>query len=301
VTFSHLYEQAEIDDESSEQAYLQVDPRCYVRQTLNPSSIAHRKSDTPRLEKGHSLNVDTRSPSSSVSPYRQSSFDVTSAYQLPQQLPMKTLSPTLSPSTQQDIYYTPRGSSYSILAHPVLTPPTGSQHLSPASASTSRKNSIGVIHEKKELTATLVPSGMSSVTMFRSNAFVSLPCSTRLGQPATVRTSIVQREHEHSRSLEQSLPPVQPLPTTTNTTNDKQSLSSDAVNVLRPGSLRPDTAANRRTKSYENADDHRTARTSIAPPPIVIKIPDMTELVQAAEFSRLHKRQENNKMVMSNC
>ena len=71
------------------------------------------------------------------------------------------------------------------------------------------------------------------------------------------------------------------------------------MHLLRPGSLRPESAINRRTKSYENADDHRQARPSIAPPPIVIKIPDMTELVQAAQLSRLQKRRESAEMVKS--
>ena len=78
---------------------------------------------------------------------------------------------------------------------------------------------------------------------------------------------------------------------------DKQSRSFDAVNLLRPGSLRPDGAVNRRTKSYEYADDHRPARNSIAPPPIIIKIPDMSELVQAAQLSRFHQRRESAERV----
>ena len=116
-----------------------------------------------------------------------------------------------------------------------------------------------------------------------------------------MRCSIVQREHEHSRSLEQSLPPVQQLSSIPNATNDKQSRSFDAVHLLRPGSLRPESAANRRTKSYENADDHRPARLSIAPPPIIIRIPDMAELVQAAQLSRLQSRRESADMVKSVC
>ncbi len=117
--------------------------------------MAHRKSDTPRLEKGYSLNVDTRpSPSSaSLSPYRQSSFDVTFAYG--SQLQPSTPSPATS--TQQDIYYTPRGSSLSVVGNPLSNTQTGSQHLSLPTPSTSRKNS-GVILEKKDLTATLDPS-----------------------------------------------------------------------------------------------------------------------------------------------
>lgn len=142
-----------IDDE---QLYLQVDPRCYVRQNSHTSLFPHRKSDTPRLEKGHSLNVDTRlssSSSTSLSPYRQSSFDVPSTYHSQQQ----PSAPSPTTSTQQDIYYTPRGSSLSVVANPVSTPPTGSQHLSPPTPSTSRKNSTAIIVEKKDLTATLDP------------------------------------------------------------------------------------------------------------------------------------------------
>jgi hypothetical protein len=55
---------------------------------------------------------------------------------------------------------------------------------------------------------------------------------------------------------------------------------------------------NRRTKSYEYADDRRRPSVvSIAPAPIVIKIPDMTELVQAAQLSRLQNRRESTEMV----
>ena len=79
-----------------------------------------------------------------------------------------------------------------------------------------------------------------------------------------------------------------------NASNDKQSLSFDAVHLLRPGSTRPDTAVNRRTKSYEKDDEHRS---SIAPLPIVIKIPDMSELVQAAQLSRLQHPRESVNMV----
>jgi len=135
-----------------EQAYLQVDPRCYVRQNSNASLNVQRKSDIPRLEKGRSLNVDTRpSPSStSLSPYRQSSFDVTLSYHSPQQ----PSTPTSLASTQQDIYYTPRGSSLSVIGNPLSNTPTGSQHLSPPTPSTSRKNSVAIILEKKDLTST---------------------------------------------------------------------------------------------------------------------------------------------------
>ena len=113
--------------------------------------------------------------------------------------------------------------------------------------------------------------------------------------PTAIRSTIVQREHEHSRSLEQSSPPINSSSlSSTNPTVDKQSRSFDAVHLLRPGSLRPDTAANRRTKSYENADDRRS---SIAPPPIVIKIPDMSELVQAAQLSQLKNRRDSGNLV----
>jgi hypothetical protein len=107
---------------------------------------------------------------------------------------------------------------------------------------------------------------------------------------------VVQREHEHSRSLEHSTSPIEQLSSTNYTTNDKQSRSFDAVHLLRPVINRPDVV-NRRTKSYEYADDHRPSVISIAPAPIVIKIPDMTELVQAAQLSRLQKRRESSEMV----
>ncbi len=169
-----------------EQSYLQVDPRCYVRQNSIASSIAHRKSDTPRLEKGHSINVDTRpSPSStSLSPYRQSSFDVTLADRFLQQ----PLAPSPTTSTQQDIYYTPRGSSLSVFGNPISNIPTGSQHLSPPTPSTSRKNSIAIIHEKKDLTAKLDPFSKKSILfnnqinnhLFRSNIYSTfISCTTR--------------------------------------------------------------------------------------------------------------------------
>jgi len=152
IFFSHIHTNVAIDDE---QLYLQVDPRCYVRQNSNVSLTAHRKSDTPRLEKGHSINVDTRpSPSStSLSPYRQSSFDVALAYHSQQQ----SLTPSPTTSTQQDIYYTPRGSSLSVVGNPISNTPTGSQHLSPPIITTSRKNSAAIIVEKKDLAATLNP------------------------------------------------------------------------------------------------------------------------------------------------
>jgi len=156
-----MYRNVAMDDE---QSYLQVDPRCYVRQNSNASLSVHRKSDTPRLEKGHSINVDTRpSPSStSLSPYRQSSFDVTLAYRCQPQPP----SPSPTVSTQQDLYYTPRGSSLSVVGNPVSNTPTGSQHLSPPTPSTSRKNSAAIIVEKKDLTATLDPFSKNSILFY---------------------------------------------------------------------------------------------------------------------------------------
>ncbi|CAF1273526.1 unnamed protein product [Adineta ricciae] len=258
-----------------EQAYLQVDPRCYVRQNSSTTLalLAHRKSDTPRLEKGHSLNADTRPSPSSLSPYRQSSFDVNLAYRSQQQQQQPS-SPTSLASTQPDIYYTPRGSSLSVMGNPVSNTPTSSQHLSPPTPTASRKNSIALIIEKKDLTATLDTFG---------------------NQPLTVRSSVVQREHEHSRSLEYSSPPVQHHSTTSSPANDKQSRSFDAVHLLRPGVNRSDVV-NRRTKSYECADERRPSTSSIAPAPIVIKIPDMSELVQAAQLSRIQNRRESTKM-----
>lgn len=160
----HGYNSVDIDEETSEQSYLQVDPRCYVRQNSQASIFAHRKSDTPRLEKGHSLNVDTRpSPSStSLSPYRQSSFDVHLACRAQQQLS----TPSPSQSTQQDIYYTPRGSCLSIMTNPLLPVTTsGSQHLSPPTASNSRKNSAGLLIEKKDLTAILDLPGKRKINL----------------------------------------------------------------------------------------------------------------------------------------
>ncbi len=96
---------------------------------------------------------------------------------------------------------------------------------------------------------------------------------------STIRSSIVQREHEHSRSLEHSSP-------LNNSTIDKQSRSFDAVHLLRPIINHEDTVINRRTKSYEYAEES----SPIAPPPIIIKIPNMRELVQAAQL-------QNNELV----
>jgi hypothetical protein len=106
----------------------------------------------------------------------------------------------------------------------------------------------------------------------------------------------VQREHEHSRSLENSSPLTQPVPSSNHTANDKQSRSFDAVHLLRPGTNRTDVL-NRRTKSYEYDDDRRPSVVSIAPAPIVIKIPDMSELVQAAQLSQLQNRRDSIDMV----
>lgn len=114
-----------------------------------------------------------------------------------------------------------------------------------------------------------------------------------LDQTSTVRASVVPREHEHSRSLEQSTPPNQQ----TSTANDKQSRSFDAVHLLRPVPNRADVVS-RRTKSYEYADDRRPSTVSIAPAPIVIKIPDMSELVQAAQYSRMQDRLDDKEMVI---
>ena len=177
-----------MDDESAEQAYLQVDPRCYVRQNSNVSLNVHRKSDTPRLEKGHSLNVDTRpSPSTNcVSPHRQSSFDVAVAHRFQQQQQQQQQAgSTLSPgsSTQHDLYYTPHGSSLSVMVNQSFTTPLGSQHLSAPVPSTQRKYSTGMILERKNLSATLESSGelrrgislqWNRSLVFRSNIYHSL-------------------------------------------------------------------------------------------------------------------------------
>ncbi|CAF4852276.1 unnamed protein product, partial [Rotaria socialis] len=96
-------------------------------------------------------------------------------------------------------------------------------------------------------------------------------------------------------SLEQSSSPTQGLSSSNYTSNDKQSRSFDAVHMLRPGTNRSDVV-NRRTKSYEYADDHRQLTSSIAPPPIVIKIPDMAELVQAAKLSQLKNQRDSTEV-----
>ena len=63
------------------------------------------------------------------------------------------------------------------------------------------------------------------------------------------------------------------------------------MHLLKPDTHREDAVVNRRTKSYECADEPPQAASSIAPAPIVIKIPDMRELVQAAQLSRLQKKE----------
>jgi hypothetical protein len=107
-----------------------------------------------------------------------------------------------------------------------------------------------------------------------------------LGRESLVRSSIVQREHEHSRSLEHSS-----QNNNNNSTVDKQSRSFDAVHLLKPNTHREDAMVNRRTKSYECADEPLPSVSPVAPAPIVIKIPDMRELVQAAHLSRLQKKE----------
>jgi hypothetical protein len=149
--FSHGYGNILNDDEPAEQ-YLQVDPRCYVRQK---SMTNYKKSETPRLEKGHSINVDTRpshSPSS-LSPFRQSSFDVVVPHRSQNQQIPSTPSPAIS--TQQEIFFTPRGSSLSVIGNISTGTPPGSQHLSPPMSFTSRQNST----EKKDMAVTLDVSG----------------------------------------------------------------------------------------------------------------------------------------------
>ena len=86
------------------------------------------------------------------------------AYRSPQQQQQQISTPSPSPSTQQDMYYTPRGSSFSIMANPLLTTTTtttttGTQHLAAPITSNSRKNSTGILLEKKDLTAILDSPG----------------------------------------------------------------------------------------------------------------------------------------------
>lgn len=134
---SDIYPNVLNDDERIEQ-YLQVDPRCYVRQLR--SSIS-RRGEYARLEKVHSINVDTRpsGPSiSSLSPYRQSSFDVVLTPHSPdRQIP----SPMIS--SQQEIFFTPRGSSLSVVGHLTTGTPVGSQHLSPPNSIENKDLSSG--------------------------------------------------------------------------------------------------------------------------------------------------------------
>jgi hypothetical protein len=151
---SHVYRKTSTDDEPAEQ-YLQVDPRCYVRQKSNASLTTYRKSETPRLEKGHSINVDTRPPptSASLSPYRQSSFDVTLASRSHNQ---QSSTPSPAVSSQHEIYYTPRESNLSTVDNISTNTPPGSQHLSPPTPITSRQNST---IEKKDFTVKIDASG----------------------------------------------------------------------------------------------------------------------------------------------
>ncbi|CAF3851043.1 unnamed protein product [Adineta steineri] len=249
------------EDESSAQ-YLQVDPRCYVRQNSNNSLSTQRRSETPRLEKGYTINIDTRpSPTASLSPYRQSSFDVTSAYYSPNNQPS---TPTCMLSTQQDIFFTPRGSSLSVVGNPSTNTPPGSQHLSPPPPVINKKNSP---IEKKDITVQMNPSTQTS----------------------KILSSISQRERSTSIN---------------NSSVDKQSRSFDAANLLRPVIHRADAAINRRAKSYECAEDYHPS-SPVAPPPIIIKIPDMNELVQAAKLDEyrqnsIRKNKHNHQIVINN-
>jgi hypothetical protein len=153
------HETREQNDDKPAEQYLQVDPRCYVRQNSNVSVNSYRKSETPRLEKGHSLNVDTRPTyGSSLSPYRQSSFDVTLAYGSHNQPQPSTPSPAVS--TQQEIYFTPRGSNLSVVGNPPSNTPTDSQRLSPLTPTASKKNSA---IEKKDVTVKLDPNGKERI------------------------------------------------------------------------------------------------------------------------------------------
>ncbi|CAF1397408.1 unnamed protein product [Adineta ricciae] len=261
-----LYENVSNDEKPAEN-YLQVDPRCYVRQNSTSSVILQKRSETPRLEKGHSINIDTRpsGTSSSLSPYRQSSFDVTLAYHTPTQQPS---TPSSIISTPQEMFFTPRGSSLSVHGNSPTSTPQGSQHLLPPVAIISKKPTP---IEKKDLTVQLNSSSKTS----NNQNFTQTLTSTR--------SSVVQREHEHCRSLEH--------PTTASSSSvDKQSRSFDAANLLRPVNQRSEAVVNRRTKSYECAEEHHSS-SPIAPPPIIIKIPDMSQLVQAAQLE--HKKRKD--------
>ena len=68
-----------------------------------------------------------------------------------------------STSSQQEMYYTPRGSSLSVVGNPLSNTPPSSQHLSPPTPSTSRKNSAAIILEKKDLTATVDPNSRNKI------------------------------------------------------------------------------------------------------------------------------------------
>ncbi len=74
------------------------------------------------------------------------------AYRSQNQQPL-TPSPALS--TQKEIYFTPRGSSFSVVGNISINTPPGSQHLSPPTPITSRQNTI----EKKDLMVQLDASG----------------------------------------------------------------------------------------------------------------------------------------------
>ena len=138
-----------------------MDPRCYVRHESQLSTTLSRKLNTARLEKGHSFNVDTRSivnSSTSLSPYRQSSVDVT--------LPLTSPSPSApyeQPQQQQEIYFTPRGSSLSVMGSQSINTPTGSQYLSAPLTSPATiinmTRQVHVFEKKKNLTAQIDLTG----------------------------------------------------------------------------------------------------------------------------------------------
>ena len=137
-----------------------MDPRCYVRHESQLSTTLSRKLNAARLEKGQSFNVDTRpivNSSTSLSPYRQSSVDVP----LPLSTPFPS-APYQQQQPQQEAYFTPRGSSLSVMGSQSTNTPTGSQHLSPPS--TSSATAVNVSRqarglEKKHLTAQIEFAG----------------------------------------------------------------------------------------------------------------------------------------------
>ncbi|CAF1018298.1 unnamed protein product [Didymodactylos carnosus] len=252
----------------NDNSYLQVDPRCYVR---NNSTCSHltvmpnllpRKSDpccgpttsTARLEKVYSLNSDQRQLR--LTSHRQSSFDVATYRQ--QLNPTNDTSPSFY---SQEVYYTPRGSNLSVAQTTTAHPTNSPANLDP--------NYIyhQIPHNRKNSAIILTPNDSTSAE--KRDLAVTYDINSNRGGVRSVAL-----EKQKSSDL------------TPGNEIDKQSLSFDAVHLLRPGN-RPDVT--RRAKSYDYDDQHRANATS-KQMPIVIKIPDIEKLTSEFVVQNTSKR-----------